>query len=143
MRTTTFAPAAAASGATTRASPPGAGSPLGSCLPPGAICTNVFGRSGSTRLPAGSVAVSSPYRPPDATCVTARYAELAFTTRVVAAEAVDEVAAPPSAEPPTTTAATATRAASRLARFPGGAPSFARGHPRRGRRDLDIGVLLR
>src|SRR5690349_15410424 len=38
MRTTTLAPALAASGATTRASPPGPDSPLGSCLPPGAIC---------------------------------------------------------------------------------------------------------
>src|SRR2546430_2564848 len=66
IRTTTLAPARAASGATTSASPAGLGSPLGSCEPPGAICTKVLGFSGSTRLSAGTLAVASPYRPPDA-----------------------------------------------------------------------------
>src|SRR5579862_3037376 len=118
MRTTTFAPALAASGATTRASPPGADSPLGSCLPPGAICTNVFGCSGSTRLSAGTEAVSSPYRPPEATWVTVRYGWLASTTRVDAADAVDADTATPATVPATVAAAITAAMASRAATFP-------------------------
>src|ERR1700760_2994477 len=72
IRTMTFAPARAAFAATTRESPAGAGSPLGSCLPPGAICTNVLGCNGSTYMSAGVVSLARPYRPPDATWVTAR-----------------------------------------------------------------------
>ncbi|MGW2618841.1 hypothetical protein [Streptomyces sp. NPDC001500] len=60
MRTTTLAPARAAFGATTRASPAGLGSPLGSWEPPGAICTNVLGFRALTRLSAG---VASSARP--------------------------------------------------------------------------------
>src|SRR3954453_20419623 len=79
--TTTLAPALAALDATFRASPAGAGSPLGSCEPPGAICTKVFGLSGVTRLSAGVLALDSPYRLPLATWVTGRRVWAALTTR--------------------------------------------------------------
>src|SRR5689334_1252671 len=148
MRTTTLAPALAASGATTRASPPGAGSPFGSCLPPGAICTNVFGCSGSTRLSAGIVAVSSPYRPPEATWVTGRNGWLAFTTSVDGeaaggrAGAADEGTAVVRAGPATATAATASWAATLVRRL---AAEESCGLPGRGRRqwDVDISALLK
>src|SRR4051812_31191904 len=59
MRTTTFAPARAALGATTSASPAGLGSPLGSWEPPGAICTKVFGLSAPTSPSGGGVPASA------------------------------------------------------------------------------------
>src|SRR5207302_947679 len=78
--------------------------------------TNVFGCSGSTRLSAGTEAVSRPYSPPEATWVTERNGWLALTTRVVA----EVAAAWAGADAAPAAVAAMARAARAAAARPGG-----------------------
>lgn len=82
IRMISLAPTAVADGLTTSASPAGVGSPLGSCWPPGAICTTELRCSGYSIELAGSPGWARAYRPPAATWVTARYGAAAFTVMV-------------------------------------------------------------